>query len=77
MEVPTTLYLQSELRVGGRAAALLANVWEALKTDSYLALTAAAKYIDPQELGTRHKGDDHEDRIGHQRPHDRKSTAIP
>ena len=53
MEVPTTLYLQSNLGVGGRAADLLANVCEALKADTYLSLTVAAKYIDPQLLGGR------------------------
>jgi hypothetical protein len=32
---------------------LLANVCEALTADTYLALTVAAKYIDPQTLGAR------------------------
>jgi hypothetical protein len=53
LAVPTKLYLQSELGVGGRGADLLANTCEALKADTYLALTVAAKYIDPQSLGTR------------------------
>jgi hypothetical protein len=47
------LHLQSELGVGGRGADLLVNVCEALKADTYLALTVAAKYIDPQTLGAR------------------------
>jgi hypothetical protein len=51
LEVPTRLYLQSELGVGGQGAGLLANICEALKADTYLALTVAAKYIDPQTLG--------------------------
>jgi hypothetical protein len=51
--VPTKLYLQSELGVGGRGVDLLANVCEALTADTYLALTVAAKYIDPQALGAR------------------------
>jgi hypothetical protein len=50
---PLELYLQSELGVGGQTAGLLANVCEALKADRYLALTVAAKYIDPQSLGAR------------------------
>jgi hypothetical protein len=54
LAVPTTLYLQSELGVGGRGADLLANTCEALKADTYLALTVAAKYIDPQALRARH-----------------------
>jgi len=51
--IPTKLHLQSELGVGGRGADLLANVCEALKADTYLALTVAAKYIDPETLGAR------------------------
>jgi hypothetical protein len=51
--VPTELYLQSKLGIGGRGADLLANTGEALKADRYLALTVAAKYIDPQSLGRR------------------------
>jgi hypothetical protein len=51
--VPTKLYLQSDLDIGGRGVDLLANACEALKADTYLALTVAAKYIDPQWLGTR------------------------
>jgi hypothetical protein len=51
--VPTKLYLQSELGVGGQGADLLANVCEALKANTYLALTVAAKYIDPETLGRR------------------------
>ncbi|RPI56506.1 MAG: hypothetical protein EHM55_05090 [Acidobacteria bacterium] len=51
--VPTKLYLQSELGVRGRGADLLANVCQALTADTYLALTVAAKYIDPQTLGAR------------------------
>jgi hypothetical protein len=51
--VPTKLHLQSELGVGGQGANLLANVCETLKADTYLALTVAAKYVDPQTLGAR------------------------
>jgi hypothetical protein len=51
--VPSKLYLQSELGVGGQKADLLANVCGALKADTYLALTVAAKYMDPQALGAR------------------------
>jgi hypothetical protein len=51
--VPTKLYLQSELVAGGQGANLLANVCEALKADTYLALTVAAKYVDAQTLGAR------------------------
>jgi hypothetical protein len=39
--------------VGGQGTELLAHVCEALKADTYLALTVAAKYIDPQRLGAR------------------------
>ena len=53
LEVPAKLYLQSELGIGGHGADLLANVCEALRADTYLALTAAAKYIDPRRLGAR------------------------
>jgi hypothetical protein len=53
LAVPTKLYLQSELGVGGQKADLLANVCGALKADTYLALTTAAKYIDPQALSAR------------------------
>lgn len=48
----TTLHLQSELGVGGQGADLLANVCEA-KADTYLTVTVAAKYIDPETLGAR------------------------
>jgi hypothetical protein len=53
LAVPTKLYLQSQLGVGGRGADLLANTCETLKADTYLALTVAAKYIDPQARGAR------------------------
>ena len=53
LEAPTKLYLQSELGVGGQGADLLANVCDALKADTYLALTVAAKYIDAQQLSAR------------------------
>jgi hypothetical protein len=51
--VSTKLYLQSELGIGGRGTDLLANTCQALKADTFLALTVAAKYIDPQALGAR------------------------
>lgn len=51
--VPTALHLQSELGVGGQGADLIANVCEALKADTYLTLTVAAKYIDPEKRGAR------------------------
>jgi hypothetical protein len=54
LEIPAKLYLQSDLGVDGRGAELLANTCEALKADTYLALTVAAKYIDPDLLGARH-----------------------
>ena len=50
---PTKLHLQSELGVGGQGADLLANVCEALKADTYLVSTVAAKYMDPQTLNAR------------------------
>jgi len=53
LKVPTKLHLQSELGVGGQGSDLLANVCEMLKADTYLALTVAAKYIDPETLGAR------------------------
>jgi len=53
LAVPTKLYLQSELGVTGRGTDLLANVCEALKADTYLALTVSAKYIDSQALSAR------------------------
>ena len=53
LEVPAQLYLQSELGVGGRGADLLVKVCEALRANTYLASTVAAKYVDPQTLGTR------------------------
>lgn len=53
LEVPAALYLQSELGVGGRGADLLANVCVALRSNTYLASTVAAKYIDPRTLGAR------------------------
>jgi hypothetical protein len=52
--VPTKLYLQSELGVGGQGADLLVNVCEALTAETYLALTVAAKYLDRHTLGARH-----------------------
>lgn len=54
LRMSTKLYLQSELGVGGQGIDLLANLCEALKADTYLALSVAAKYIDPQTLGARH-----------------------
>jgi hypothetical protein len=53
LEVPAKLYVQSELGTGGQGADLLANVCEALSAKTYLALTAAARYIDPQKLSAR------------------------
>jgi hypothetical protein len=53
LEVPTKLYLQSELGVSGQRTDLLAHVCEVLKADTYLTSTVAAKYIDPQGLGAR------------------------
>lgn len=53
LEVPGTLHLQSELGVAGQGADLLANVCDALKADTYLALTVAAKYMNPQTFNAR------------------------
>jgi hypothetical protein len=53
LAVPATLRLQSELGVAGHGTGLLADVCEALKADTYLASTVAAKYIDAQTLGAR------------------------
>ena len=51
--VPAKLYLQSDLDVVGRGSDLLANVCEALKADTYLALSVAAKYVDRRQLSGR------------------------
>jgi hypothetical protein len=53
LAVPATLCLQSELGVAGHGSDLLANVCEALKADTYLASSVAAKYVDPQKLAAR------------------------
>jgi hypothetical protein len=51
--LPGPLYLQSDLGVTGQGADLLADTCEALKADTYLALMAAARYIDPRPLAAR------------------------
>ena len=53
LAAPGRLCLQSELDVAGHGTDLLVNVCEALKGDTYLALTVAAKYIDSQKLRAR------------------------
>jgi hypothetical protein len=53
LAIPAKLYLQSELGVTGQGTDLLVNVCEALKADTYVGLTVAAKYLDPQKLSAR------------------------
>lgn len=53
LEMPGMLRLQSELDVAGRGTDLLANVCQAVKADTYVALTVAKKYLEPQTLRAR------------------------
>lgn len=53
LEMPGTLRLQSELEAVGRGTDLLANVCQAMKADTYLALTVAEKYLERSKLTER------------------------
>ena len=44
------LHLQSELEVQGSGTDLIANVCQAMKAETYLALTVSEKYLDRQKL---------------------------
>jgi hypothetical protein len=51
--MPGALRLQSELEVTGSGTDLLANVCQAMKAETYLALTVSEKYLDRQKLRDR------------------------